>query len=285
MTASGSKKTKTIFLSLTFAAAALLCGCAGHQNARTRLSMLSAEDQLPEDVRAEIKVGREVAARLLGLYGLYENDKLERYVGLVGNALAYNSSRTEIDYHFAILDTDEINAFAAPGGYVFVTRGAIENMRDEAELAGVLAHEIAHITQCHIVKELNVKGREKGAQAGFARLLGGAGDAARAALDMSVDAAMKILFDRGYKIEDELEADRTAVLLLASVGYDVGALERFLTRTQNKSDETSVNKRNKTHPTSERRMADLRKASKEAGLGSEQFVEMKYRFQSYATAP
>lgn len=259
-------------------------GCASHQEARVRISMANSEDQLPENVRAEVVVGREVAARLLGLYDLYENESLERYVALVGNALAFNSSRTEIDYHFAILDSDEVNAFAAPGGYVFVTRGAIGRMQDEAELAGVLAHEIAHITQLHIVKELGVKGAEKGAQAGLARFLGGAGDAARVVIDQSVDAAMTILFDRGYKVEDELEADKTAVFLLAGVGYDVGALERFLARTQVSGKDGAFIKRKNTHPTSERRMSALQAASQEAGLGSERFVVMKYRFQTYAAS-
>ena len=79
----------------------------------------------PMSVEEEKDVGREVAAKVVGFSHLYKNDELRRYVNLVGATVAAQSERREIQYHFAVLDTDDINAFSAPGGYVFITRGAV----------------------------------------------------------------------------------------------------------------------------------------------------------------
>ena len=101
------------------------------------------------DVKAEIEFGRGVAARILARYPPYNDPKLTRYVNLVGGGLAALSGRPELHYHFAILNTDDINAYSTPGGYVFVTLGALKLMHDESELAGVMAHETAHVALRH----------------------------------------------------------------------------------------------------------------------------------------
>jgi len=165
-----------------------------------------------EDIQAEIAFGREVAARLIGRYRLYDNESVLKYVTLVGRTLTQNTNRPEIEFHFAVLDTPEINAYAAPGGYVFVTKGALEKMQDESELAGVIAHEVAHISEKHVVKELKIKGDESSATAGLARLIGGTSDAARSAFAQAVDKAMDVLLKDGYKREDEVQADRTGFI-------------------------------------------------------------------------
>ncbi len=151
-------------------------------------------DVAKDDVSAEIKFGREVAARMVGRFGVYDNSRLMKYVNLVGQVIASNTNRPELQYHFAVLNTDEINAYAAPGGYVFVTRGAILKMQDEAELAAVLAHEMTHINERHVVKELNIHGTEGSATGGLARLIGGGTEAARVAFYQSVDKALDMLY-------------------------------------------------------------------------------------------
>jgi predicted Zn-dependent protease len=226
------------------------------EEARRRAHEVAGQEGGAADVDAEVGLGREVAARILGRYRLVGDATLARYVELVGSGLARYSGRGELTYHFAVLDTDGVNAYAAPGGYVFVTRGALSTMRDEAELAGVLAHEIGHITQGHIVKELHVRGWEGGASAGLARLLGGAGASAQEAFGQAVDGALEVLFEKGYKIEDELEADRAGMLLLATVGYDPTSVDRYLARATTSD---------ANHPSLQERRSRLQELA--AGLG------------------
>src|SRR5437870_461197 len=102
----------------------------------------------------EADIGRVVSARILATYPLAKDDKVQQYVTLVGNTVAAYSSRPTLDWHFAVIDTPIINAFSTPGGFIFVTTGALQAMKNEAELAGVLGHEIAHCTQKHILKEI-----------------------------------------------------------------------------------------------------------------------------------
>jgi len=230
-----------------------------------------------EDVQAEIAFGREVAARLLGRYRKYENEALMKYVTLVGRSLTMNSSRPEIEYHFVVVDTPEINAYAAPGGYVFVTKGAISQMKDEAELAGVLAHEITHVSEKHIVKELNIQGTEDSPAAGFARLVGGSSDSARVAFAQAVDKAIDMLFKDGYKREDETRADKGAALLCALSGYDASALARYLERIGAvKGKQTEV--LDKTHPAYSARVALLKETIANEGIDIASLKTNKERF-------
>src|SRR5262245_20903850 len=102
--------------------------------------------RMPIGVPKEIEIGRGVAATVAGRWRIHPDSALNGDVHLVGQLVAQESPRaSEIAFHFAVLDTDEVNAFAAPGGYIFVTRGALAMMESEAELAGVLAHEVAHV--------------------------------------------------------------------------------------------------------------------------------------------
>ena len=102
----------------------------------------------------EIRIGRQISGNLLGAVPLVRDDKLQNYVNLVGNWVALQSGRQDLTWHFGVLDTEAINAFAAPGGYIFVTKGLYRLLNNEAELAGVLGHEIAHVTQKHHLKVL-----------------------------------------------------------------------------------------------------------------------------------
>ena len=102
----------------------------------------------------EADIGRVVAARILKTYPLSDNDMLQQYVTLVGKTVAAYSARPTLDWHFAVVDSDVVNAISAPGGFVFITTGALKQMHSEAELASVLGHEIAHITQKHVLKEI-----------------------------------------------------------------------------------------------------------------------------------
>ena len=210
-----------------------LVASASTQSFRTRVSEKAFAGQFyDEDIAAEIAFGREVAARILGKYKIVRDDKLTRYINLVGRSVALHCSRPELAFRFAVLDTSTINAYAAPGGYIFITKGALRKFDDESELAGVLAHEIAHAADRHIVKELNIKGADQSAAAGISHLLGAIGDPTRVAFKQAVDNAMNILFEKGYKKEDEYQADQSGTLMLAATGYDPSALSRYISRIE-----------------------------------------------------
>lgn len=251
---------------------------AGSQEFRARVS--SAEQSLEisaDDLAAEIRFGREVSAHILGRYKLDQDDNLNRYVNLVGRAVALHCNRSELDFRFAVLDTSTINAYAAPGGYIFITRGAITTMEDEAELAAVLAHEIAHTTERHIVLELGIKGEGQSAQAGIAHLLGAIGDPTRVAFKQAVDKAMDILFQQGYSQQDELSADQSGTIILAATGYDSSALVRYLSKLkENSSAELKI--LNKTHPPFDERIATLNLVISETGLDKVSAPTLKERF-------
>jgi predicted Zn-dependent protease len=238
------------------------------------------DEVLTSDITEEVRFGREVAARIIARFGLYNDPKLMKYVNLVGNVLAMNTNRPEIEFHFAILNTDEINGYAAPGGYIFITRGALAKMQDESELAGALAHEIGHVVEKHAVKELNIRGQDTSSVSGLAMLIGGSSESARMAFSQAVDKAMDLLFKDGYKREDEIQADRDAVLLCAFSGYDPSGLSRYFEKIrtiQGKQMEIL----DKTHPSFNDRIAWINGTLKEEGLDSGRYRIAKDRFAAY----
>ena len=252
-----------------------LMAAESSENFRQRASTVDEVDK--SDITEEVRFGREVAARIIARYGLYDNPQMMKYVNLVGQSLALSTNRPEIEFHFAVLNTDEINGYAAPGGYVFVTRGAIAKMKDESELAGVLAHELGHIVEKHVVKELNIKGMDQSAATGLAMIIGGSTEAGRTAFAQAADQAMDVLFKNGYKREDETQADRDAALFCALAGYGPDGLVHFFERINAMKDrKTEV--LDKTHPSYETRIAWIKGTITQEGLDSGSFKNNKERF-------
>jgi len=252
------------------------------ENFRTRVHQNSASLNTVDDIEAEINFGQIISARILGQFKEYKNKKLKRYVTLVGKSLAMNSSRDEIDFHFTILDADFINAYSAPGGYIFITKGAIKAMRNEAELAAVLAHEIAHITEKHIVNEFKIKGKDNSATAGITNILGSSSSSAKVAFSLSVDNAVNKLIKKGFKKEEELESDKVALLLLAATGYDPSSLRRYLKRAKRIDKKTKSRKKHKaTHPPTSKRIRSLLTMAKKEGLHRLKLPKAKKRFRKY----
>lgn len=252
-----------------------LFASAGEMKARERWNVQEM-DVVQADVVEEVKFGREVAARIAGRYGLADDQRLNRYVNLVGRAVAMSANRPELVFRFGVLDTVDVNAYAAPGGYIFVTRGALAQMQDEAELAVVLAHEIGHVTGRHVVKELNIKGSE-GGSAGLARLTGGATEAARATMGQVVDKAVDILFKDGYKRDDEVQADKDSVLFATVAGYDPSALIRYFERLGTMKGKTTE-VLDKTHPGYDVRISWIKDAINAAGIEPGMMKSNKERF-------
>lgn len=238
-----------------------LTSFAAKENWRNRAS---AEEVVTSgDIAAEISFGRAIAARILGRYPAYENPALIKYINLLGTTLALSTNRPELEFHVMILDTDEINAYAAPGGYVFITKGALSYMQDESELAGVLAHEVAHIAEKHIVKDLKIKGTDDSST--LAQLVGGSSGAARAAFGQAVDKGLELIFKDEYKKEDEMQADKTGVSISTLSGYDPTGLARYLNRIKPIKEKIPP-PTDSTHPTFDARIAQINDAIKKDGI-------------------
>lgn len=176
----------------------------------------------------EIGIGQGIAANLLGAAPLVKNDGLQKYVNRVGLWLALQTERPELPWRFGVIDTPNVNAFAVPGGTILITRGLYEKLRNESELAGVLAHEISHVLQKHQLKAIkSALGREwKMDIATAAAEKKNNGDAKNS---LKAFTAGTELFARGLDKQDEFEADRMGVVIAARAGYNpyglVGSLQ------------------------------------------------------------
>src|SRR6185312_47668 len=116
----------------------------------------------------ERKIGEDVSAKIRARFGVVQDAAVHKYVTLVGLSVARESERPKLPWTFIVLDTDGVNAFASPGGLVHVTRGALGLMNNEGELAGVLAHEISHVTRKHTVNAIK---KNKAVQLGTSETL------------------------------------------------------------------------------------------------------------------
>jgi len=197
----------------------------------------------------EINFGRSVSAKILGKYPIMRNEQKAHYISQIGTGISAQLGRPELRYYFGILDTDEINAFAAPGGYIFVTKGALKLMRNEAQLAGVLAHELAHIDQKHIVRKLKLQSTDRSVTSGIAQVLGGASLSAKIALERLNDLAFKMLMEEGLSKEDEADADQKALEMLMSTGYDLQSYLDYLLSLKPYLEQGQAKVLSKTHPT------------------------------------
>lgn len=186
----------------------------------------------------EYYIGRAVAARMTATYPLYKNSRLTEYLNQIGQTLALHSEKptTFGGYHFAILDTPEINAFACPGGIILITRGMLESVKSEEELAAVLAHEIGHIIHRDGIAAISSSRWSEallviGSSA--AKEFGPKDTAKLVSLfEGSIDDVVKTLVVNGYGRDQELAADAAALKYLAAAGYDPKGLTGYLKRLE-----------------------------------------------------
>jgi beta-barrel assembly-enhancing protease len=229
----------------------------------TAIDVVKKVQSLREEVRPdqEYYVGRSVATNILAQHRYRYLDReeisrgelagLTRYVnkvGLVVSAAAMDMPRRKGDrpapvagWHFTVVEDDTVNAFAAPGGFVFVTTGAVKLARSEDELAGLLAHEIAHVLRGHALGNIK-KSRYAGVSA---ELLQAAGTATLSPAQVNqlnqllegvIEDTLDALFVKGYSRDTELEADRLGVEIAARAGYDPAAMPRFLASLAERQD-------------------------------------------------
>ena len=180
-------------------------------------------DDLNITEQEEIKLGSDVSAKIRQRFGVVQDAAVHKYVALVGTMLTEQTTRPKLPWTFIVLDTDGVNAFAGPGGFVHITRGALALIKSEAELAGVLGHEIAHVAQKHTINAIR---KSKGVQIGTSEASSNRGAFLGAFANRAYDMVLENSFDRG----DELDADKEGILLVQKAGYAGTGLSDFLAR-------------------------------------------------------
>lgn len=213
----------------------------GAQNAKS-LSDSFRKISEPE----EIKIGGDLAGIILGVAPLVKDGAKQRYINRLGRWLALHSDRPDLPWKFGIVETSDVNGFSMPGGYVLITRGMFEKMRSESELAGVLAHEIAHVVHKDHLAALQTSLRNS-AVTGFSEYATGS-----AGLGSLVKAAIinagKDMLTRGLNKDDEFDADRMGVVIAARAGFSPFGLVGVLQTLSAAADEKGYALMTKTHP-------------------------------------
>ena len=244
------------FLTLTGS----LSSCAKNPVTGSRDLALLSEDE-------ETELGRNSHIQVMKSYRAYQDPKLLQYVTEIGEKLAAVSHRKELIYHFTILDSPQVNAFAIPGGYIYLTRGMLAYLGSEAELSGVLGHELGHITARHGVKQYSKNQVTSILTTVFSVIVGN-----RQISNLSQLATQAIL--RGFGREAELEADRVGAEYIAKVGYNPQALQSVIgvLKNQEEFDKVLAKEENRepyayhgifsSHPDNDKRLKEVIKAAK-----------------------
>ncbi|HWO90151.1 MAG TPA: M48 family metalloprotease [Gemmatimonadales bacterium] len=216
-----------------------------------------ARTLLPISTSKEVEIGRGIAATIAGRYPVSTDTALTIYVNLVGLAVAGEAPRPDIDYRFAVLETPDVNAFAAPGGYIFITRGALDLIESEAELAAVLAHEVGHVNRRHVIEQI----RRSDAMRAVRSETGLEGSQ----LDRVIGGGANVLF-MGLSRTDEAEADSIGVELAYAAGYDPGGLAAFVSRLESHGAENRLLELRASHPAPQLRLETIQRVIRNRGF-------------------
>ena len=201
----------------------------------------------------EIALGREITGSILGAAPLVKDDALQKYVNRVGRWVASQSERADLPWKFGVIDSADINAFAAPGGYVLITKGLYQKLTNEAQLAGVLGHEVAHVVKKHQLKVMQKQQLMNIGAGKLSDLLGKNDKLAKKAIANGAEISARSL-DK----DAEFEADRMGLVLAYRAGYDAFGLPEVLQTIGHSSKaDSSVALLYKTHPAPDERLAKL----------------------------
>ncbi len=234
-----------------------LSGGTANRNAASAADLVGLLSQSATEIdqTQEIEIGRQLSAVLLGSKPLHPDMQLQRYVNQLGRWISLQSARPDLPWTFAVLDDDGFNAFAAPGGYVFVTKGLIDRVGDESELAGILAHEISHVVRKHHLEAIR-----KNARAGIVTQLVGSqlNNNLGGALSAQLIGLGRNLYSKGLDQDDEYEADRLGVALSAASGFDPYGLASVLQQLRTATPDNPVFSLSlSTHPPAQLRIDQL----------------------------
>ena len=248
-----------IFSLIIIISCSYLVGCASNPVTGKQDFVLMSEDK-------EIEIGRQAHKQILKQYRVYDDPELQAYIAEIVEDLSTKSHRSHLVFHSTVLDSPQVNAFALPGGYVYVTRGIMAYMNSEAELAGVLGHEIGHVTARHGVRQQSAS-----TVTGVLAAIIGATAGVRGAGDAANIAGTALL--RGYGREHELEADRLGAEYLAKSGYDPEEMIKVvgILKSQEEFDKQLAEEEGReprayhglfsTHPANDRRLQEVIRAA------------------------
>jgi predicted Zn-dependent protease len=231
-------------------------------------------DDLNVSEEEERKIGEDVSAKIRQRFGVVQDPAVHKYVSLVGTLIARQSERPNLAWTFIVLDTDGVNAFASPGGIVHITRGALGLITSEAELAGVLAHEVGHVAHKHAVNAIR---KGKAVQLGTNETLSSRGPF----LDKIANKAYDIVLENKFDRNDEMDSDKVSLSLAEKAGYAPGKLADFLTRLDERNkDQPASNGLFASHPDTQARIEAIRKlaGSKTGGVAEARYKSnVKYK--------
>jgi len=213
----------------------------------------------------EYYIGRTVSALILSKYPVYRNDALTKYINTVGYSVVVYSDRPEIyaGYHFLILDSEEVNALSAPGGFIFITKGILTRCRDEEMLAAILAHEVGHVSAKHglqsikksrLIDAFKLIGQEATQRYGPEKLA-----QLTSIFEDVLGDIVETLIERGYDRKYEYEADKISVKVSSRTGYSPQGLVEFLQTMVDNTSKTGPKGWFKTHPSAKDRMGRAKK--------------------------
>jgi predicted Zn-dependent protease len=257
-----TRKVSVSLFAPALALAVAAAGCATNPATGQHQFSLMSEEQ-------EIDAGRQNDVQIRRDMGVYSDRALEEYVAGVGMRLAAVSERPNLSWHFTVVDSPAINAFALPGGYVYITRGILPFLDDESQLAGVLGHEIGHVTARHAVQQYS---KSTGAQLGL--ILGSIFVPGGAQTAQLGETGLGVLLLKNSR-DDEAQADQLGVRYAARAGWDPAGVPRMLTtlgRVEEASDNKGVPNWLATHPAPEDRVQRVQAAVQTAEAGAERFT-------------
>lgn len=276
------KRAAILMTALALAGAPGLARAEGRQFGRLGAVAKKANQvrELQMTEEEEIKLGTEVSAQIRQRYGVVQDAAVHRYVTLVGAVLATATDRPNLPWTFIVLDVDGVNAFAAPGGFVHITKGALALIQNEAELAGVLGHEIIHITEKHTIRAIQKKGAIK---MGAEETLSG-----NAALfNQVVGEVVANITNQAFSSGEESESDQKGLVLANKVGYAPQGLAAVLTRLKDRN-KGSDEKRGlfPSHPEMQSRIDKLTKQANGIKPAGKALVAERYhKFITFKPVP
>lgn len=231
----------------------------------------------------ERQLGELVSQKLRDRFGVVQSEPVTKYVTLVGKVIAASSTRPNLDWQFIVLDTDGVNAYAAPGGFVHVTRGLLGMMKDEAQLAGVLGHEVTHIAVKHTIRSIQ---KNKGSEFA-AGTVGGSGGLKTALIAKVADVSFRNIFDGAFSQADEAESDKTGAQMASKAGYAPGGMAEVLKMiAERNAGRQDRNGFFASHPDIKDRIAKIEKQIKDEKLTSTATVAARYgQFVKYEAKP
>ena len=218
----------------------------------------------------EKQIGEDVSLQLRERFGVMQDEKVTRYVTLVGTVLAQASTKPKMDWKFIVLDTDGVNAYATPGGFVHITRGLLGLMKNESELAGVLGHEITHITERHSITAVQ--------QNKAVTMSGDAAGRSGVAIAKIGAETFTSVFEGTFSQADENQSDRIGSQLANKVGYAPNGMAEVLKKIQARNG--SRQDRNgmfSSHPAIKERLSNNEKLIKAEKLSATATVAARYQ--------